>query len=82
GRADRAVQLAAAATGLSQAPRPEAAVRRRRPRSAAPIPARVRAQRYLDAAAGLGQAEVDRLWAEGLQLDGAAAAGLALEPPR
>jgi predicted ATPase len=82
GRADRAVQLAAAATGLSQAPRPEAAARRRRPRSAAPIPARVRAQRYLDAAAGLGHAEVDRLWAEGLQLDGAAAAGLALEPPR
>jgi predicted ATPase len=81
GHAGRALQLAAAATGLNEAPRPGPAARRRRTPAAAPIPARVRAQRYLDAAAGLGQAEVDRLWAEGLELDAAAAAGLALEPP-
>ncbi|HEY3977925.1 MAG TPA: tetratricopeptide repeat protein [Streptosporangiaceae bacterium] len=81
GRADRAVQLAAAAAALSEAPRPTAGARRRRAPATAPIPPRVRAQRYLDAAAGLGQAEVDRLWAAGLELDAAAAAGLALEPP-
>jgi len=81
GRPGRAVQLAAAATALSEAAGPEAAARRRRPAARAPISPRVRAQRYLDAAAGLGQAEVDRLWAAGLELDAAAAAGLALEPP-
>jgi hypothetical protein len=82
GRPDRAVQLAAAATAVSAAARSEAASRRRRPPARAPLPPRARAQRYLDAAAGLGPAEVDRLWAAGLELDVAAAAGLALEPPR
>ena len=82
GRPDRAVQLAAAAMALSTAAGPEATARRRRPPARAPVSPRVRAQRYLDAAAGLGQAEVDRLWAAGLELDAAAAASLALEPPR
>jgi predicted ATPase len=45
-----------------------------------PVPP-ARAQRYLDAAAGLGDAEVDRLWAAGLQLTARAAADLALAPP-
>jgi predicted ATPase/tetratricopeptide (TPR) repeat protein len=81
GRPDRAVQLASAATALSTAAGPEAAARRRRPPASAPVPPRVRAQRFLDAAAGLGQAEVGRLWAAGLELDAAAAAAVALEPP-
>jgi predicted ATPase/tetratricopeptide (TPR) repeat protein len=68
GQPDRAVQLAAAVTALSEAARP--AVSR---------PARV--QRFLDAAAGLGPAEVARLWAAGLELSPSAAADLALEPP-
>jgi predicted ATPase len=74
GRPDRAVQLAAAVTVRSAAAPPQPAA------GARPPAARVR--RFLDAAAGLGQAEVDRLWAAGLELDDAAAAGLALEPPR
>jgi predicted ATPase len=41
-----------------------------------------RARKYLDAAAGLGPAEVARLWAAGLQLTASAAAELALDPPR
>jgi predicted ATPase len=40
-----------------------------------------RVQRCLDAAAGLGPAEVARLWAEGLTLTPGAAADLALQPP-
>jgi tetratricopeptide (TPR) repeat protein len=40
-----------------------------------------RVQRYLDAAAGLGPAEVARLWADGLTLTADAAAELALSPP-
>jgi hypothetical protein len=44
-----------------------------------PVPP-ARAQRYLDAAAGLGDAEVDRLWAAGLKLTVRAAAELALAP--
>jgi predicted ATPase len=42
-----------------------------------PVPP-ARAQRYLDAAAGLGDAAVDRLWAAGLRLTARAAADLAL----
>jgi hypothetical protein len=36
----------------------------------------------LDAAAGLGEAEIARLWADGLELTADAAVALALEPPR
>jgi len=82
GRPDRAVQLAAAVSARSAAAQPEtepAAGRRPTAREALPPVARVR--RFLDAAAGLGQAEVDRLWAAGLRLDDAAAVGLAVEPP-
>jgi tetratricopeptide (TPR) repeat protein len=64
----RAVQLAAAAVALGDAAR-----------LAQPHPDR--AQRYLDAAAGLGAAEVARLWAAGLELTSLAAARLALDPP-
>jgi predicted ATPase len=45
-----------------------------------PVPP-ARAQRYLDAAAGLGDAEVDRLWAAGLKLTARAATDLALASP-
>jgi predicted ATPase len=65
GRPDFAVQLAAAVTA---------------PGGPAPVP-RARTQRYLDAAAGLGSAEVSRLWGAGLGLSAAAAADLALVPP-
>jgi predicted ATPase len=65
GRPDTAVQLAAAVTVLGEP---------------APVPP-ARVQRYLDAAAGLGPAEVARLWAAGLRLTAAAAAELALVPP-
>jgi predicted ATPase len=68
GQPDRAVQLAAAVTALSEAARP--------PR---PRPGRV--QRYLDAAADLGPAELARLWTAGLELSPSAAADLALQPP-
>ncbi len=64
----RAVQLAAAAVALGDAAR-----------LGQPRPDR--AQRYLDAAAGLGAAEVARLWAAGLGLTSLAAARLALDPP-
>jgi predicted ATPase len=69
GRPDRAVQLAAAVTTL---------------RAEARLPARpdAWAQGYRDAAAGLGAAEVARLWASGLDLSSSAAANLALEPYR
>ena len=65
GRPDFAVQLAAAVTALSGPP---------------PGP-RAGHQRYLDAAAGLGPAEVSRLWQAGLGLSATAAAELALVPP-
>jgi predicted ATPase/DNA-binding CsgD family transcriptional regulator len=86
GRPDRAVQLAAAVTALSAGSALPARSDREseRPlREAAhlpPLPPE-RVQRYLDAAAGLGQGEVDRLWAAGLKLTPAAAAELALERP-
>ncbi len=69
GRPDRAVQLAGAVTTL---------------RAAAHLPAHpdAWAQRYRDAAAGLGAAEVARLWASGLDLSSSVAAGIALEPAR
>ncbi|HEY2288772.1 MAG TPA: tetratricopeptide repeat protein [Streptosporangiaceae bacterium] len=68
GQPDRAVRLAAAVTALSEAARP-------------PVPRPGRVQRFLDAAAGLGPAEIARLWAAGLELSPSAAADLALEPP-
>jgi predicted ATPase len=68
GQPDRAVQLAAAVTALSEAARP-------------PVSRPGRVQRFLDAAGGLGPAEVARLWAAGLELSPSAAADLALEPP-
>jgi predicted metal-dependent phosphotriesterase family hydrolase/predicted ATPase len=64
----RAVQLAAAAVALGEAAR-------------LPVTRPDRVQRYLDAAAGLGAAEVARLWAAGLELTSRAAARLALGPP-
>jgi hypothetical protein len=42
---------------------------------------RASTQRYLDAAAGLGPAEVSRLWQAGLGLSATAAADVALVPP-
>ena len=85
GRPDRAVQLAAAVTVLNAGGEPQpwttAAGPPRPPAGAALLPP-ARVQRFLDAAAGLGQPEVDRLWAAGLQLDAAAAADLARQPPR
>jgi tetratricopeptide (TPR) repeat protein len=69
---DRAVLLAAAVTAL------------RSPAAAAPAgsPPSGRVRRYLaDAAASLGQAEVDRLWEAGWELSTAAAAEVALKPP-
>jgi predicted ATPase/tetratricopeptide (TPR) repeat protein len=67
GSPGRAVRLAGAVTAL---------------RAAAHLPARPAAwaQRYRDAAAGLGAAEASRLWASGLELTSGAAAHLALEP--
>jgi DNA-binding CsgD family transcriptional regulator len=52
------------------------------PREGTDRPPRIaaRVQRYLDAAAVLGEAEVARLWAAGLELTSSAAAELALEP--
>jgi predicted ATPase/DNA-binding CsgD family transcriptional regulator len=46
-----------------------------------PMPG-ARTQRYLDAAAGLGQHVVARLWAEGAAMSSADAVRLALGPPR
>jgi tetratricopeptide (TPR) repeat protein len=67
GRPGRAVELAGAVTAL---------------RAAAGLGAKPAAwaRRYRDGAAGLGAAEVDRLWASGLELTSSAAAELALEP--
>jgi predicted ATPase/DNA-binding CsgD family transcriptional regulator len=68
GRPGQAVRLAAAVTAL---------------REAAHMPplAGARTQRYLDAAAPLGEAAVARLWAEGRSLSGADAARIALDYP-
>jgi predicted ATPase/DNA-binding CsgD family transcriptional regulator len=68
GRPERAVLLTAAVTALRE--------------SAAlpPLPG-ARTQRYLDAAAGLGEQAVARLWTEGLALTSGAAARLALDGP-
>jgi tetratricopeptide (TPR) repeat protein len=63
----RAVRLAAAATALREAAR-------------LPAPAPASVKRYLEAAAGLGEDEVSRLWEAGLRLSSEAAARLALEP--
>jgi predicted ATPase len=68
GGPDRAVLLAAAATALGRGAQP-------------PSPPSGRTRRLLDAAASLGPAQVDRLWAEGLSLTSREAARLALEPP-
>ncbi|HUA39997.1 MAG TPA: tetratricopeptide repeat protein [Streptosporangiaceae bacterium] len=65
GRPEIAVQLAGAVTSLrSEAHLP-------------PVPG-ARTQRFLDAAAGLGEHEVTRLWAEGTAMTAAAAVRLAL----
>jgi len=69
GRPDVAVQLAGAVTTL----RAEA--------SFPPMPGS-RTQRFLDAAQGLGQHAVARLWAEGAAMTSAAAVQLALGEPR
>jgi tetratricopeptide (TPR) repeat protein len=65
---DRAVQLAAAATALCET----AGLR---------PPPQAQAQRYLDAAAGLGSPETARLWAAGQKLTSREASRLALSPP-
>jgi predicted ATPase len=85
GRPDRAVQLAAAVTVRSAAAHPQPQTQPaggRRPTAREGLRPAARVRRFLDAAAGLGQAEVDRLWSAGLELDDAAAVGLAVEPPR
>jgi predicted ATPase/DNA-binding CsgD family transcriptional regulator len=66
GRPGRAVQLAAAVTALREAAH------------LPPVPG-ARTQRYLDAAAGLGEDAVDELWTEGLELTSRAAVELALD---
>jgi predicted ATPase/DNA-binding CsgD family transcriptional regulator len=86
GRPDVAVRLAAAVTALSEAtdlPVPPPGLRHRSLREGTQRPPRAadRVRRYLDAAAGLGEAEVTRLWAAGLELTSGTAAELALEPP-
>ncbi len=87
GQPDRAVRLAAAVTGLSAVtalPARSAEASQRPLREAAhlpPLPAR-RVQRYLDAAAPLGEAEVARLWESGLDLSASEATELALQPAR
>ena len=68
GRPGRAVQLTAAVTALREAA------------SLPPLPG-ASTQRYLDAAADLGEHAVARLWADGLQLTSSAAAQLALDDP-
>jgi ATP/maltotriose-dependent transcriptional regulator MalT len=86
GQPGRAVRLAAAVTGLSAVtalPARSAEASQRPLREAAhlpPLPAR-RVQRYLDAAAHLGEAEVARLWDSGLDLTASEATELALLPP-
>jgi predicted ATPase/DNA-binding CsgD family transcriptional regulator len=65
GRPDLGIRLAGAVTAL------------RRQAGLPPMPG-ARRQRFLDAAAGLGQHAIERLWAEGAALDPAAAVQLAL----
>jgi predicted ATPase/DNA-binding CsgD family transcriptional regulator len=65
---DRAVQLTAAAGALRTA-------------AHLPEPPRARVQRILDAAAGLGEHAIDRLWAAGGSMGSAAAVALALAAP-
>jgi predicted ATPase/DNA-binding CsgD family transcriptional regulator len=86
GRPDRAVLLAAAVTALSetaQLPQRPPAEEHHSLRESTHLPPRIaaRVRRYLEAAAGLGDAEVARLWAAGLELTTSAAAEVALEPP-
>jgi predicted ATPase len=81
GRPDRAVQLAAAVTALSEAA-PRRTGARGRPSLLEAVhltPGRV--LRYREAAAGLGETEVARLWDAGLKLTVEAAAELALQSP-
>jgi DNA-binding CsgD family transcriptional regulator len=85
GRPDRAVLLAAAVTALgdtAQLP-PPPAEEHHSLREGTHLPPRIAARvtRYLEAAAGLGEAEVARLWAAGLELTTSAAAEVALAPP-
>jgi DNA-binding CsgD family transcriptional regulator len=85
-RPDRAVLLAAAVTALSetaQLPQRPPAEEHHSLRESTHLPPRIaaRVRRYLEAAAGLGDAEVARLWAAGLELTTSAAAEVALEPP-
>jgi len=68
GRPDLAVQLTAAVTALREAA------------SLPPLPGAT-TQRYLDAAADLGEHAVGRLWADGLTLTSSAAARLAFDDP-
>jgi predicted ATPase/DNA-binding CsgD family transcriptional regulator len=68
-RPDRAIQLAAAVTALRESAH------------LPPLPGS-RTQRYLDAAAALGERVVAALWATGLGMTSADAAELALEPPQ
>jgi predicted ATPase/DNA-binding CsgD family transcriptional regulator len=68
GSPGRAVQLTAAVTALREAA------------SLPPLPGAT-TQRYLDAAAHLGEHAVGRLWADGLKLTSSAAAELALDDP-
>jgi predicted ATPase len=67
GSPGRAVRLAAAATALSAA-------------AHLPPPSPALVKTYLEAAAGLGEDEVTRLWEAGLRLSGEAVARLAMEP--
>jgi predicted ATPase/DNA-binding CsgD family transcriptional regulator len=85
GRPDRAVLLAAAVTALSETAQlpPPPAQEHHSLREGTRLPPRIagRVRRYLDAAAGLGEAEVARLWAAGLELTTRAAAEVALQAP-
>jgi predicted ATPase/DNA-binding CsgD family transcriptional regulator len=77
----RAVLLAAAVAALSEAAPGGAAGRPLPGGSGEPSLTAARTRRYLDEAAVLGEAEVTRLWAAGLELTTSAAADLALAPP-
>jgi predicted ATPase/DNA-binding CsgD family transcriptional regulator len=85
GRPDLAVQLAAAVTAMTETAQlpPAPAQAHHSLREGAHLPPRVaaRVRRHLDEAAVLGEAQVARLWADGLQLTSSAAADLALAPP-
>jgi predicted ATPase/DNA-binding CsgD family transcriptional regulator len=85
GRPDLAVQLAAAVTAMTETAQlpPAPAQAHHSLREGAHLPPRVaaRVRRYLDEAAVLGEAQVARLWADGLQLTSSKAADLAMAPP-